>query len=60
MQHVLNAVERAGARTRLISGLALELPMYQPETPERTDAARDLVAQLALADGIRRGMDSRG
>jgi len=52
MQHVLNAVERAGARTRLISGLALELPMYQPETPERTDAARDLVAQLALADGI--------
>jgi FMN reductase len=26
--------------------------MYQPENPERSDAARDLVAQLALADGI--------
>jgi FMN reductase len=52
MQHVLNAVGRAGARTRLISGSALELPMYQPENPVRTDAARDLVAQLALADGI--------
>ena len=52
MQHVLNAVARAGARTCLISGPALELPMYQPENPERTDAARDLVAQLALADGI--------
>jgi FMN reductase len=52
MQHVLNAAARAGARTRLISGPALQLPMYQPENPERTDAARDLVAQLAQADGI--------
>ena len=26
--------------------------MYQPENPERTAAARALVAQLALADGI--------
>jgi FMN reductase len=52
MRHVLKAAERAGARTRLISGPALQLPMYQPENPERTEAARDLVAQLALADGI--------
>jgi FMN reductase len=52
MQHVLDAADRAGARTRLISGPALQLPMYQPENAERTDAARDLVAQLALADGI--------
>ncbi len=52
MKHVLSAAERAGARTRLISGPALQLPMYQPENPERSDAARDLVAQLALADGI--------
>jgi FMN reductase len=52
MQHVLNAAERAGARTRLISGAALQLPMYQPENSERSDVARDLVAQLALADGI--------
>jgi FMN reductase len=52
MQHVLNAAERAGARTKLISGPALQLPMYQPENPDRSDAARDLVAQLALADGI--------
>src|ERR1700675_1995949 len=52
MQHVLNAAHRAGARTRLISGPALQLPMYEPDNPERTDAARDLVAQLALADGI--------
>jgi FMN reductase len=52
MQHVLNAADRAGARTRLISGPALQLPMYEPDNPERTEAARDLVAQLALADGI--------
>src|SRR5260370_8942000 len=43
---------RGAAGTRLISGQELQLPMYQPENPERTDAARDLVAQLALADGI--------
>jgi FMN reductase len=52
MQFVLDAAERAGARTKLISGPALQLPMYQPENPERSEAARDLVAQLALADGI--------
>ncbi len=52
MRYVLDAAARGGARTRLISGPALELPMYQPENPARGDAARDLVAQLALADGI--------
>ena len=52
MQYVLQAAERAGAKTRLISGIALQLPMYQPDNPERTPAATDLVGQLALADGI--------
>ena len=52
IQHVLAAAERAGARTRLISGSALQLPIYQPDTPERSEAARSLVAELAIADGI--------
>ena len=52
MQHVLDTAHRAGARTRMISGSALQLPMYQPENPDRCAAARDLVEQLALADGI--------
>ena len=52
MQYVLDATARAGARTRLISGPALQMPMYQPENRERSDAARDLVAQISLADGI--------
>jgi FMN reductase len=52
MRHVLAAAQRAGARTRLISGSSLQLPMYEPGNPERSDAARELVAELALADGI--------
>jgi FMN reductase len=52
MRHVLAAAERAGAKTKLISGAALHLPMYQPDNPQRSEAARDLVAELALADGI--------
>jgi FMN reductase len=52
MRHVLAAAQRAGARTRLIGGSSLQLPMYEPGNPERSDAARELVAELALADGI--------
>jgi FMN reductase len=52
MRHVLAAAESAGARTKLISGSALQLPLYQPDNPERSTEARDLVAELALADGI--------
>lgn len=52
MRHVLSTAQRAGARTKLISGTALQLPMYEPGNPERSDAARGLVAELALADGI--------
>jgi FMN reductase len=52
MRHVLEAAERAGARTKLVCGSALQLPLYQPENQDRSEAARDLVAQLALADGI--------
>jgi FMN reductase len=52
MKYVLDAARRAGARTRLISGSSLQLPLYQPDNPERSDAARELVAELALADGI--------
>ena len=52
MRHVLANAEQAGARTKLISGVALQLPLYQPDHPERSDSARALVAELALADGI--------
>ena len=52
MRYVLDAAQRAGARTKLISGMALQLPLYQPDNPDRSDAARDLVTELATADGI--------
>jgi FMN reductase len=52
MRHVLENVRLAGARVKLISGAALQLPLYQPENSERSDGARALVAELALADGI--------
>jgi FMN reductase len=52
MRHVLNAAQRTGARINLISGPLLQLPLYQPENPERGEGARLLVAELALADGI--------
>ena len=52
MQYVLDAAQRAGARTHLISGPQLQLPLYQPDNPERGEGARFLVAELAMADGI--------
>ena len=52
MRLSLAAAERAGARTTLICGDALLLPMYQPEIQERTEAARSLIAELSQADGI--------
>jgi len=52
MREVLLVAQRSGARTRLISGPALQLPLYQPEITDRCDAALDLVAELAKADGI--------
>ncbi|HEX3913491.1 MAG TPA: NADPH-dependent FMN reductase [Steroidobacteraceae bacterium] len=52
MRHVLRTAQQAGARVKLISGPQLQLPLYQPENTERSEGARFLVAELALADGI--------
>jgi FMN reductase len=52
MLHVLDAAQSLGARVKLISGPLLQLPLYQPENSERSEGARYLVAELALADGI--------
>lgn len=52
MRHVLGAAQRAGARTKLISGASLQLPLYEPDNPERSHGACALVTELARADGI--------
>ncbi len=48
----LAAAEKAGAETHLISATKLELPMYAPERPERTDEAKEFIAQVTRADGM--------
>jgi FMN reductase len=52
LRHVLAAAERGGARTFLISGESLRLPLYAPEETERSETARIMIAELAKADGI--------
>ena len=48
----LRAAERYGAQTALLSGAALDLPMYAPENTVRTPAAQHLVDELRRADGV--------
>jgi len=48
----LAAAARAGAETVLLGADAIDLPMYAPERPERTDKARHLVEMLRRADGV--------
>lgn len=48
----LAAAEAAGAEVELIAGPDLILPMYSPETPERTPEARRIVAALRRAHGV--------
>ena len=52
LRHVLAAAERGGARTLLISGEGLRLPLYAPEDLDRCAAARTMIVELAKADGI--------
>src|SRR5579859_2887401 len=49
---VLRAAEALGAETLLLGGAELDLPLYAPECPDRSPAARRLVEALRRADGI--------
>lgn len=48
----LEAAGNAGAQTNLISATKLELPMYAPERPERTDEAKEFIAEVTRCDGM--------
>ncbi len=48
----LKAAERAGAHTTLLSGPAIELPMYAQERPERSPAAQELITALRQSHGV--------
>ncbi len=52
LAHVLARAEERGARTKLISGWALDLPLYSPESAERSEAAVRLVALMRDCDGV--------
>ena len=48
----LDAAKNAGATTHLISATRLELPMYAPERPERTEEAKELIDAVTRCDGM--------
>lgn len=52
LQRALDFASEAGATTALISGAALSLPFYEPETAGRGEHARALVAELRRADAL--------
>jgi FMN reductase len=52
LRAALAAAERRGARTSLLAGPDLDLPMYAAHAGERTAAARALVERIGRADGV--------
>jgi FMN reductase len=52
LRFALRACERAGARTAVLVGRALQLPMYAPEQAERSEGASELVSLLRQSHGI--------
>jgi FMN reductase len=48
----LDLAEAAGAATTMFSSAELDLPIYAPERPDRSPAARRLVNAVARADGL--------
>lgn len=52
LAQALRYAEATGARTLLISGSALDLPLYAPPKGERPAAVRSMVEALAEADGV--------
>ena len=52
LKAALKSAEAMGAKTLLLGGADIDLPMYAPERPERSDKAQRLVDELRRADGI--------
>jgi FMN reductase len=52
LRHCLKTAESLGAEVELISGPALELPIFDPGNPHRSPATRRLVQAVRQADGI--------
>jgi FMN reductase len=48
----LGAAEEAGAETLLLGAESIDLPMYAPERPERTENASRLIEALRASHGV--------
>jgi FMN reductase len=52
LRHALALAAAQGAEVELFDGLSIHLPMYLPESPERSPQASRLIAALRRADGV--------
>jgi FMN reductase len=52
LQFALARAREFGARTEVLAGADILLPIYAPESPERTDTARHFIEVLRRANGI--------
>jgi FMN reductase len=48
----LEGAAAAGARVRMFSAAELDLPFYDPKSPDRTGKALELIGALRASDGI--------
>ena len=48
----LEGAHAAGARVRMFSAADLQLPFYDPKSPDRTERARRLIEALRSANGV--------
>jgi FMN reductase len=52
LRYALSLAEAQGADVELFDGERSNLPMYAPESPERSDGARRMIAALRRANGV--------
>ena len=52
LRYALSLAEAQGADVELFDGASIHLPMYAPESPERTEAAERLIAALRRTHGV--------
>jgi FMN reductase len=52
LRYALALAEAAGADVELFDGASIDLPMYTPESPARSEGAQRLIAALRRAHGV--------
>lgn len=52
LRYALSLAEAQGAEVELFDGASINLPMYAPESPARSEGALELIAALRRANGV--------